>query len=54
MGPALTDGALLVKGSGPAAYLLNNGEKRWIVDPATYEAHGFDWTKLHTYPDVLI
>jgi len=54
MGSALTDGALLVTGSGPHIYLLNDGEKRWIVDPTTFDKFGFDWTKVHTYPDVLI
>ena len=54
-GPTMTNGALLVKSpSSPDVYLVNDGEKRWIINPTAFNEFDFDWKKIHTYPDVMV
>ncbi|XP_076335748.1 uncharacterized protein LOC143238958 [Tachypleus tridentatus] len=51
---SLSNGAELIKGSGPAVYLLSNGVKRHIANPDTFNAFCFDWNKIKTYSDIAI
>lgn len=53
-GPALTNGAVLAKGSGSPVYLVTNGQKLWIPNPETFNKFGFSWDKIVTVPDVVI
>ncbi len=41
----LRDG-LLVKGSGPEVYFMENGMKRWIKNPSVFSKYEFDWGKI--------
>jgi hypothetical protein len=49
----------LVKGSGPEVFLIQDGQRRWITDAKTFEAHGFDYSEvnqifdeeLNSYPE---
>ncbi len=36
----------LVKGSCPEVYVIENGRKRWIPDPETFNAYGFWWRNI--------
>lgn len=50
-GPALDDGAFLARAPGTApVYLVSNGQKRWIVSPATMDKYWFDWSKIRDVP----
>ena len=50
-GPAITNGALLIKASNnDAVYLHSNGHKYWIANPPTFDKFNFDWSKIHVYP----
>ncbi len=53
-GPALTNGAVLAKGSHPQTYLVTNGQKLWIPNPETFKKFGFNAGKVVTVPDVVI
>ena len=53
-GPALTNGAVLAKGSGSPVYLVTNGQKLWIPNPETFNKFAFNWDKIVTVPDVVI
>ncbi len=53
-GPALTNGAVLAKGSGAATYLVTNGQKLWIPNPDTFNKFSFNSAKVVTVPDVVI
>ncbi|XP_076338864.1 uncharacterized protein LOC143240399 [Tachypleus tridentatus] len=46
--------ATLIKGSGPAVYLLSNGVKRHIANPDTFNAFCFDWDKIKTISDFAV
>jgi hypothetical protein len=50
-GPALDHGAFLAiaPGTNPV-YLVSNGQKRWIVSPATMDKYWFDWAKIREVP----
>src|SRR5215831_4112262 len=41
----------LVKGSGPATFLLEGGWRRWIPDEQTFNARGFHWDDIQTISD---
>lgn len=41
----------LVKGSGPAVDLIQNGQRRWIPNPDTFNCMGFNWAAIQTLPD---
>jgi hypothetical protein len=40
--PSRSDGTLL-KDSNPPVYVMQVGERRWIPDPATFNALGYNW-----------
>ena len=44
----------LVKGSGPAVYFIENGQKRLIPDPATFSAWGFRWLEIRVVSDEIL
>ena len=48
--PVLLDGTL-VKGSGPEVYFMENGMKRWIVNPDIFSEFEFDWYKINIVSD---
>lgn len=37
---------LLVKGSGPEVFLIQDGERRWITDSKTFDEYGFDYDEV--------
>lgn len=45
-----SDGSLL-KGSGPEVFLIEDGKRRHVPDPATFTALGLDWGKVRTIGD---
>lgn len=48
-GTPLTDGASLVQGEKtPEVFLLDGREKRFIANPETMDAYGFNWKKVKT------
>jgi len=53
-GVPLTSGAVLAKGSGPAIYVVTNGQKLWIPDPTVFNKFYFNSGKVVTVPDVII
>lgn len=54
-GPALSDGALLAKGSLSAAvYIISNGLKRWITSPDVMNKYYFSWNRVIVVPQILI
>lgn len=44
----------LVKGSDPKIYLLQNGVRRWIPDPETFEALGYRWNSIYQISDTAL
>ncbi len=48
--PSRADGTLL-KGSGPAIYVMQGGDRHWIPDPATFNALGYSWGNVQTVAD---
>ncbi len=53
-GSAYLPRADLIKGTGPEVYVLENGVKRWIPDPATFERFYNKWTNIKTISDALL
>lgn len=51
--PVYPDGTL-VKGSGPAIYVVRGGQKLWIPDPPTFNALGYSWGAVQTIPDASL
>jgi len=51
--PAYADGVLL-KGSSAAVYLMKSGHRRWISNPAAFNALHFDWAAILTIPDAAL
>jgi len=46
-GPTLGKDTRIVRGKGHnAVYLIVDGTKRHITDPKTFDALGFDWSKI--------
>ena len=41
----------LIKGSGPEVYLLENGIKRWIPDPETFNRFKYNWQNIKMISD---
>lgn len=41
----------VIKGSGPEVYSIQGGKRRWIPNPETFEAMGFDWNTIQIIPD---
>ena len=44
----------LIRGTGPGVYILENGVKRWIPDPETFEYRRYKWTNIKTISDTLL
>jgi hypothetical protein len=54
-GAPLTDGAFLARaGTSAPVYLIDQGTKRWILNPPTMEKYDFDWGKVKEVDAVLI
>ncbi|MBZ5523583.1 MAG: hypothetical protein LAP21_15220 [Acidobacteriia bacterium] len=43
----------LIKGSGDPVSLISGGMRRWIPDPATFNAMGFSWGAIQTVSDAV-
>jgi len=41
----------LVRGQGPATYLLENGTRRWIINMDVFRRHGFQLRDVQVIPD---
>ncbi len=44
----------LLKGSGPEVYALENGVRRWIPNPETFEYFRYKWTNVKNISDNLL
>lgn len=44
----------LIQGSGPEIYVLENGLKRWIPDPGTFEYFRYKWNNVKHISDNLL
>ena len=54
-GSALTDGAVLVRGSNSApVYLVSNSMRRWVTSPAAMDKYHFNWNRVYVVPPVLV
>src|ERR1700675_1641731 len=55
VGPALTSGAVLARGSSEAAvYLISNGTKQWITSPAAMDKYDLNWNTVVLVPNALV
>jgi hypothetical protein len=53
--PALSSGAFLATAPGrPQVYLVSNGQKRWIVSPATMDKYNFSWEKIQKVSPLVL
>lgn len=48
--PSRADGTLL-QGSQPNVYVMQNGQRHWIPDPATFSALGYSWSDIQVVAD---
>lgn len=48
--PSRTNGTLL-QGSSPAVYVMDNCQRRWIPDAATFDADGYKWSDIQHIAD---
>jgi hypothetical protein len=48
------DGNLLTAAPQPNIYVMEDGKRRWITDPATFDAHGFRWEDVRHLSEVEI
>ena len=54
-GTDITNGAVLAQGQGDAAvWLVDNGVKRHIANPATMDKYNFNWGSINHAPIVLL
>ncbi|MCX6811337.1 MAG: N-acetylmuramoyl-L-alanine amidase [Candidatus Berkelbacteria bacterium] len=44
----------LIKGSGPAIYLIDGGQKRYIPSPDIFNSYGWSWSSIITLADSFI
>ncbi len=44
----------LIRGIGPEIYVLENGLRRWIPDPETFEYFKYKWTNIKTMAEALL
>ncbi len=44
----------LIKGTGPEVYVLENGQRRWISDPETFEYFNYKWTNIKTISNTIL
>ena len=49
--PAVITEGTLLKGSGPAVYVVQQGKRKWIPDLTTFTAFGYDWGKVMNVAD---
>lgn len=54
IGPALSNGAYLLRGSGAPVYLVTNGKKHWITSPATMARFKFSWGKIRVKSNYIV
>jgi CHAT domain len=40
------DGSLIKSADADPIYVMQEGQKRWIPDPETFDAYGFDWGRV--------
>jgi hypothetical protein len=40
------DGTLIYGWGSPEVYVMNNGKRRWIPDPTTFECNHYDWGRI--------
>jgi hypothetical protein len=52
--PAYLPKADLIRGTGPEVYVLENGTRRWIPDPETFEYFRYKWANVKTISDALL
>ena len=45
---------LLLKGSGPEVYVLENNQKRWITTIDAFEWFGYEWDNVHEVEDAFL
>ena len=45
------EGSLIKTEDHPHIYLVENGARRWIPDPETFEKKGYNWHAVHVLPD---
>jgi len=45
---------LLLKGSGPETYVLENGQKRWISSLDAFDHYGYQWDEVHLVEDTFL
>jgi hypothetical protein len=52
-GPDLSSRAngTLLKGSGPAVFMMENCERRWVTSPEVFNSLGLDWAAIQTVLD---
>jgi len=48
--PSRTNGTLL-KGSGPAVFIMQDCQRRWITSPEIFNSLGLDWAAIQTISD---
>lgn len=54
-GPTISAGASLIRGDqSPQVYLVDNGVKRWIINPDVFNKYFFDWNKVRVVPQIVI
>jgi len=45
------DGELVKEKSKPEVYVFENGKKRWITNPQTFNTYGYSWSNVIIVPD---
>jgi len=45
---------LLLKGSGPEVYVLENNSKRWVSSLDAFEHYGYQWDEVHLVDDSFL
>ena len=45
------NGTLVKYASYPAVFLLDGGNRRWVINEATFLAHGYRWSDIITIPE---
>ncbi|MDO8557847.1 MAG: lamin tail domain-containing protein [bacterium] len=49
-GATFSAGSLLRASGAPEVYILEDGMRRWVPDPETFNALGFNWDKIRDVP----
>jgi hypothetical protein len=54
-GPNITNGAILATRPGPGTvYLIDNGVKRGILNPAVMDKYHFAWNRIYRVPQIVL